>query len=404
MKKFYVYLMSVALLSAFVTGCGNKAQETMEITAETSEETDEGEELADEEEFVGDEEEFAGEYGIYADGAEWGNNYEGSAVYLDGKTAVVTITVNTEEEPWEEKEQKDIKKKVETALDFIRDGVKSYKKKAEFAFDEKDLNFEYLYDGSAEDFEYDDYETILQEFIEENLDTKKIREKYKADGIAYVFLLNCTGDSFADSHWQEDETEYFNELAFLYRTGYDENYEEVENGPAVFAHQILRLFGAVELIEPDATYGYTSNLYNVVRENYKDDIMFTVFDTDGSVNEKKVTQKITDITAYALGLTEDFTELSDNDSFAKDYRACFTDKYMLCTNNGEDLSDYEWDDLYDESDDEADEDFIDDDTWEEDEEFTDDDDTWDDEDWFEDDENWDDDSWSDEDDADWYED
>ena len=46
---------------------------------------------------------------------------------------------------------------------------------------------------------------------------------------------------------QEDETDYFNEVAYIYKTGYDDDYEEVENGPSVYAHYLLSLFGAVEL-------------------------------------------------------------------------------------------------------------------------------------------------------------
>lgn len=402
MKKFCVCLLALVLTLTVFTGCGKKNDETLDVSGDTVEEPDEFE---DDEDL--DIEEFEGDYGAYEDGAEWGNNFEGSAVYVDGTTAVVTIAVSAKDDVWEDGDLKAEREKMKAALAFISESVKEYKKEAKFVYDEDGLNYEYTYDGDIADFEIDDYDTILEEFIGENIDTEKIRNDYKADGIAYLFLVNGVGDSFAQAHLQEDETDYFNELAFIYKTGYNEDFDEVENGPSVYAHQILRLFGAVELMEPDATYGYTAALYNIVKDKYADDIMYTVFESDGSVDTSKVSKKITDITAYALGLTDDFAELSANDTFTKEYRACFIDNYMLYTNDGEDLSDYEWDEVWTDEEDWDDEDW-DDENWDEedwdDEDWDDenwDDEDWDDEDW--DDEDWDDDSWSDEDDADWYE-
>lgn len=293
-----------------------------------------------------DEYEFTTEYGAYSDGAEWGNNYEGSAVYLNGKTAVVTVTVTPEGEKFAEEDIKSMKANAKTALDFIEKQVAEYGGKCSFVFDENDLNASYEYsDGDIVDFEADDYDGVLEEVIDEQLDTAKIRKKYKVDGIAYLVLLNGTGDAFASAHWQEDEEFFQNEGAYIFLNSYTEEYDETATGPNVYVYTLLQLFGAVVLDYPDATYGYTTDLYEAVDENYNNDIMYSYYDDEGNIPQGEVTKEITDITAYTLGLINDFTELKENPSFVKKYKASYTDDYMENTKDGEDTSLYDYDDF-----------------------------------------------------------
>ena len=151
MKRFYVYLLTMALAATVFTGCGKKNEESVEVSDNM---VDESEDFDDEEDF--DLEEYDSDYGAYGDGAEWGNNYEGSAVYVDGTTAVVTIAVNATDAAWDETSLKAEKEKVKTALDFISTSVKDYQKTAEFAFDKDDLNYEYAYEEVVDDFETED--------------------------------------------------------------------------------------------------------------------------------------------------------------------------------------------------------------------------------------------------------
>lgn len=348
-KKLISTLCTLMVCSTLFTGCGKKDVETNEEVETLSDESV-SEDDEEEDYYEYEEPEFTGEYGSYQDGAEWGNNFEGSAVYLEGKTAVVTIAVSTSEEPFTEQQLKSEKEKAKTALDFLTKSAKEYKKTAEFFFDEEDLNYTYQYEGdSVSEFESDDYAGILDELIRDQINTTKIREKYQADGIAYLFILNGQGDSFAAPHFKEDDIYFTSEGAYVFTKGYNEDYEEIENGPAMYAYQLLRLFGAVELAEPDATYGYTTQLCNIVRDQYADDIMFSMLD-DSKMNTKKITKKIMDITAYSLGLTDAFKELKDNQVFTKDNVASFVDNYMKNTNDNEDTSAYDWDEAWDEED------------------------------------------------------
>lgn len=294
-------------------------------------------------EFEYDIPDFDTEYGAYSQGAEWGNNYEGSAVYLDGKTAIVTVAVTSKGEEFKSKDIEKMKQNLKTSLDYISETAKKYGKNAEFVFDNKDLNVEYFdFEGDLEEFEGEDYDGILEQLQEEKIDTAAIRKKYSVDGIAYVFLLNATGDCFAAPHWLEDEVYFFSEGAYIFKDTYDENYDEAPAGPNVYLYNLLQLFGAVPLDFPDATYGYTATLYEQVEEEAYNDIMFSFVQEDGTINPTKITKEITDITAYRIGLTDSFEGLESYPTFEREYPCTITDNFMINTNEGNDMSEYEF--------------------------------------------------------------
>ncbi|MBR0148242.1 MAG: hypothetical protein IJM23_03490 [Lachnospiraceae bacterium] len=344
MKKrvFLIFLALVLAMSVTMTGCKKKGSKKKDH--KKSEESADGEESEDEdeEEFEEEEVEYTSEYGPLSGGAEWGNNCEGSAVYTEGTTAVVTVTIDSEDEPFDDGDIATMKKNAKTALDFIVKTAGEYGKKTEFVFDQDDLNFSYVYDDVVEDLEFEDYDLVLKKATQD-LDKKAIMEKYNAQGIAYLVLLNAAGDPFYQAHMYDDETDLFNEAAFVFRDSYDEDYDEVTSGPDVYLYELLHLFGAIELDYPDATYGYTAALLSTVLDSYNNDIMLGYYQDDGSINPDEVTKEITDITAYCIGLVDDFEELNDNPTLKREYKCTLEDRYFENTNNGQDTSAYEAD-------------------------------------------------------------
>ena len=339
MKKRALILLLAAAMAFTAAACAKKApqnsadnsgEEEPASVEETSEGSDEESEIPD------------SEYGLISEGAKWGYNIEGSAVYLEGKTVIVTVAVDSEDNRFAPGEVDTMKKNTRTALDFITQQASEYGKTAEFVFDEEGLDLTYDYDDDVEEFEYDDYDSILEELISEKLDTQAILSKYSADGIAYLFYLNGTGDSFASPHWYEDEEYYFNEGAYVFKTSYDDSYDEVITGPNVYAYELLQLFGALPLDYPDAYSGYTATLLEAVLENYNNDVMLGYLEADGTMNEEEVTREITEITAYTLGLVDSFDELETETAFTKTYKASFVDNYDANTNGGADTSAYEY--------------------------------------------------------------
>ncbi|GEM_PF-3209513 len=338
-RKFYKVLavLLAAVLVLPVAGCGKKKnkEEAAVPAAET-----------EEEELTG------GESASYAGGAPWGTNCEGSAISLDGTTAIVSVFVHNESDPFNKKEMSSVKKKVKTALEFIEKEAKSRKVKTEFVFDKSDLEVDFpFYGESIEDFEAEDYDGYIDEINEASINQDEIRKKYKADGILYLFIIEGEGDAFASPHWIEDGEDYFNEGAYVFTQAYNEDYDAVPVGPDVIVHQILQTFGAIELEYPDATYGYTTKLCDAARNKYKDDVMLSVYDDKGNINEQKCIKKITDITAYSLGLVKTFDELKDNEVFKRMYRLSFEDCYIKnMGENDEHSADYDWVDEWDDLD------------------------------------------------------
>ena len=338
MKKRIMYLLMAGVMTITASGCGCSASDSV------SGNTVSGELVPETVEYEYD---LPENYGPYSEGAKWGENVEGSAVYLDGTTAVVTIAVTADGEEFAESDLAALKDKTKTAIDFITESAASYGKTADFKFDEEDLNFEYTYTGAdIEYFEQEDYDGIVEELKEGSINVDQIRDKYKADGIAYLFLINGQGDAFASPHLYEDGADYFNECAGIFKDAYNDDFDIEPTGPNVIAYELLRLFGAVELRETNADYGYTAALVNAVREKYLDDVMVVYFENDGTIEPDKITKKITDITAYCLGLTDSFEELDANPAFKKDYVAAFVDNYMKNTNNNENTEDYDWEDAW----------------------------------------------------------
>ena len=362
MKKRFLMLGIALMIAAVFTGCGKKEETVSENQAE-EEETEEEELTA--EEFY-EEDEFDTPYGPLSEGAQWGNNCEGSAVYLDGTTAVVTIDVSTKEDPFFPEDLAELRTNTQTALDFISEQAKKYGANTSFAFNEEDLNVSYTYDGEyIDDFESEDYEYILEQLMEEDIDNDAIREKYKAEGILYLFLINAEGEAFSMPHWYEDETDSFYECAFIYRENYNNDYQANFSGPNVMAYHILRLFGAVELGYPDASYGYTTKLCELVKEKYQDDVMVSIYEHDGSISENDITKQFTDITAYTTGLTDNVKELKEFKDFVKKYKATFEDNYMANTQDNMVFDDYEYEEAFEIEEFDEDEDFDEEDAEEE---------------------------------------
>lgn len=84
--------------------------------------------------------------------------------------------------------------------------------------------------------------------------------------------------------------------------------ENTEISPSVIIHEILHLFGAPDLYAPDAQdigYLITMGFVDYCKENYPQDIMLSTYDreTDKRLPDR-ITQEITDITAYYIGWLE----------------------------------------------------------------------------------------------------
>lgn len=85
--------------------------------------------------------------------------------------------------------------------------------------------------------------------------------------------------------------------------------------PSIIAHEILHLFGAPDLYCFDAiglNYGTTPEFVEYCRENNNKDIMLSTLDSEtGVALPNRITQEITDITAYYIGWLETAPDFID---------------------------------------------------------------------------------------------
>lgn len=236
-------------------------------------------------------------------------DFVGSAEKLDGKILVVTIFLSDLESSWTPENELQVKERVETAGDFIEESAAFYGTEVEIISDEgynSDLSYECYYNGYVYDFDslgenfLDPFQETLLDEISADIPTQQLLSKYDAEGIAYVGVANKDGRSYAYPYDEAYGQDYFNECCCLFFT--DETYSGVEP-PAVYAHEILHLFGAQDLYEgSDETYNeFSSGQYDFIARNYSNEIMYTTYDTRGYSVDNWVSNELTEITAYYLG-------------------------------------------------------------------------------------------------------
>ena len=104
-------------------------------------------------------------------------------------------------------------------------------------------------------------------------------EKYETDSIAFLFFMDLAGRSYAMPYYAGD-TDYCEfDVIYLYDGSLRRKYESVP----VYAHELLHLFGAVDLYEAYAEDGVTDALVKYVAQTYPRELMYDTYEPDGSV-------------------------------------------------------------------------------------------------------------------------
>lgn len=138
-----------------------------------------------------------------------------------------------------------------------------------------------------------------------SLRTRELAEAYGTSNIGFLVFLPVSGCSFTMVHYLEDGGYYFNEYCCLYKENvfFDPG---TFDGPAVYAHEILHLFGAPDLYNGSNDLFVTEELVDYVAENWPDEIMQDTYAPDGSLTYGEIDKIIGPLTAYRLGLSDSF--------------------------------------------------------------------------------------------------
>ena len=205
-------------------------------------------------------------------------------------------------------------------MDLITDQAAEYGVTPTLYAGEEDLVIRMRYAGTfAGGQSADESETFYRaaEALCEELDTETLTKTYGTSNIGFLLFLPVAGCSFTMVHYLEDGDAYYHEYSCLYRENafFPEGTFET---PAVYAHEILHLFGAPDLYDRSNDLFVTPALVDYVETSWPDAIMQDTYNADGSLDYEAVDKIICPLTAYRLGLCATFAGIEQFPAAAAD--------------------------------------------------------------------------------------
>ena len=249
----------------------------------------------------------------------FGENKEGSAISIQGTTGIVTFYATDEVTTWNKTDIIETQTRLSIACDYLKEQTANYGWSSEFIINKSDLMYYESFSTTLSNLTPNEIYDEIENWINTDANSEYLISKYNLDNIVYLVVLNAPGISYATPHYVEDEEQNYYECVFLYL--FDENTPDKYETPAAFAHEILHLFGAIDLYDGNNNT-ISDELIDYIEENYRNDIMYTTFEKGYISNQNLITNEITDITAYELGLIEYIDEIEDFPELIKNDKWC----------------------------------------------------------------------------------
>lgn len=250
----------------------------------------------------------------------WGKNPEGSVRLLQDTTILISIFVDDAESAWDAASMQAVREKLGVATDFISTQAALYDVQASFIYDFEQEPTLFLKKTYKDAISYDgqDFWNVNQtidEWITQDVHSKALLNQFGAKNIGYLVFFNKPGLCYSNVYYMNYEDSLYQEKSILFAQSYQ---TEKEESAATYAHEILHLFGAVDLYKMNYDDGITGELITHVKTTYPNEIMFA---TSGTAQQ--ITQKITPITAYFLGWIEELAELEAYPTLSRRLAGCF---------------------------------------------------------------------------------
>ncbi len=258
--------------------------------------------------------------------SDWKEATTGSAKYLDGNSVLVSIFVDTEESDWSVHDENLARANTEIACDYLKEQGKLYGKDVNLIYDifaHSDLKYRMSFNITRHNVGNDSYSDELSkdvyEFIDNNIDTKAIMEKYQVNSIGYLVFVDdrsdkCLAYPFYETSWKDKYTEF----CLIYLNWSDGSIVDA----STYAHEILHLFGARDLYHTSDYVGIYKDFVLYAEKEYGNDIMLGSF-ADKSIG-RDIKVDITDLTAYFLGWMYYITEIDTYPSIKSKYPATYS--------------------------------------------------------------------------------
>ena len=221
----------------------------------------------------------------------------GSAEYLKGRNLLYSLFVDTPQSTWGREEMEDTLQNLNRAVFYIEETAQEYGRETKLVCDWQEN--EKLTGRAAVDFDIADDKDFLDQldqeigvWVESLVDYEAMMEEFDAEGIALLVFVNNPGTSYAIVYDGMDNPKE----SIVFFAG---------EPPAVYAHEILHLFGAHDLYQ-DAEY--TKEITDYLQEAYPMEIMRTVTGRKGEIFEETIVNTVSPVTAYHLGWIDEIEE------------------------------------------------------------------------------------------------
>ena len=266
--------------------------------------------------------------------SDWNESPTGSAKYLDGDTVLVSIFLEDTDANWTKADRQLAKDNLEIACQFLKNEGKRYGKDVNLIYDtdaHPDLEYHYQTGATFPGSTYTTDEGALglaatlllsgvNEYIYTNIDVENILSSYGVNSIGFlVFVDNKTSQATAYPYYADTNVNYYSEICFI-NLRWSKTDKNVT--PDTYAHEILHLFGARDLYRTTETDGITREYVDYVYKKYPTDIMLGAA-RKGVRWNKKISGKITDVTAYFLGWKDTIYETELFPKTKAKYKASF---------------------------------------------------------------------------------
>ena len=240
------------------------------------------------------------------------NECLGTAKEFEGNILIVSVYANDLKYRWNENSDTDktlndyytkldTLEKTRIATNYLSENISKYGKKVNFIYDwqkNPDLKYSVTFDNEILKMDTSTYD-IQNEFIEKNIKVKKIKQKYKANNIFFMFYFNTNNDTEERSYAIGTNLGSYYENEIINITYSNKNGTTM---PGTYAHEIMHLFGAPDLYLKNT---WISEEYvEYLKNSDSKDLMYTVptdLDENGNII---ITAKFTELDAYYTGLIE----------------------------------------------------------------------------------------------------
>jgi len=212
---------------------------------------------------------------------------------------------------WTDEDIAHTRANVATAVDWIKAQAAAYNANPVIYYDTGDgealfcrRELPYTFMGGEESEEGDELYAAIESICDE-LDTDALHDAYGTSSVGFLVFLPVAGSSFTMVHYLEDDEIYYHEYSCIYRYDAYGAAGEFES-PAVYAHEILHMYGAPDLYLGSGDPYVTPALVDYIEQTWPDAIMLYTYNEDGTSNPDSIPKTLCPVTACRLGLCDTF--------------------------------------------------------------------------------------------------